>query len=619
MRRLVQIFLFFSLLFFFSYFLFPISAFASAEFETSYQVRYQVNPSGVAQVSQDISLTNKLSDVYATQYNLNFESTKITNIKASDELGALEVDITQTEDSTQISLNFNQQVVGTGKTLRFNISYDVLDLVSRTGQVWEITVPKLTKADEIDNYQLLLFVPLSFGTPAYISPYPVATSQEGNYQVYQFTKNQIAHAGVRAAFGEFQVFDFILNYQLKNDGLMPAIAEISLPPDTAFQKIYYQSLEPKPDNVRVDEDGNWLASYSLSGNQRLNIEAVGKVKVLSQPQKDFPQPEPATLQKNLKDQEFWPVYHSLIQETAIKLKTAKEVYDFVVNYLSYDFERVKEGVERQGALTALERPEQAICMEFTDLFITLSRAIGVPAREINGYAYTTNPKLRPLSLVADVLHSWPEYWDDARKVWVPVDPTWEKTTGGVDHFHKTDLNHFAFTIHGIDSQKPAPVGSYRVDEGGGKSIQVSFGKFEDVPEGKIEVEFVIPKYILAGLKNKGEIIIYNSGPTAIYNLPTQITGENLGVSVIADDNPTIIPPFGKQQISLEISSHDWLKIGEGEITIFLDSQEFSHEVKMQSLIWQGILPLIGLLLLLSSASYFLIKLTLKRRHVTKEE
>lgn len=619
MRRLVQIFLFFSLLFLISFLLFPIPAFASAEFETSYQVRYQVNPSGITQVSQDISLTNKLSNVYATQYTLNFESTKITNIRASDESGTLKVDTTRTEDSTQITLKFNQQVVGTGKTLKFNISYDALDLVSRTGQVWEIVVPKLANADEIDNYQLLLAVPSNFGSPAYVSPDPVSTSQEGNFQVYQFTKNQVAQAGVRAAFGEFQVFDFILNYQLKNDGLMTAKTEISLPPDTAFQKVYYQSLEPKPDNVRVDEDGNWLASYFLSGNQRLNIEAVGKVKVLSQPQKDFPQPEPATLQKNLKEQEYWPVYHSLIQERVTELGTAEEVYDFVVDYLSYDFERVKEGVERQGALTALERPEQAICMEFTDLFITLSRAIGIPAREINGYAYTANPKLRPLSLVADVLHSWPEYWDDERKVWLPVDPTWEKTTGGVDYFHKTDLNHFAFTIHGADSQKPAPAGSYRVDEGGGKSIQVSFGKFENIPQSKIRVEFDISKYILAGFKNEGEIIIYNLGPTAIYNLPTRIVGENLGVTVIADDKITIIPPFGKQQIPLEISSDDWLKIGEGRITIFLDSQEFSYKVKIQSLIWQGVLPLIGLLLLLGSASYFLIRLTLKRRRVTKEE
>lgn len=619
MKRLGRIFLFISLCSLFFFLCSTPTALASDEFETSYQVRYQVNPNSTAQVSQDISLTNKLSNVYATQYTLNFESTKITNIRASDEQGPLEVETSLTESSTQITLKFKQQIVGTGKTLNFNLSYDALDLVSRTGQVWEITVPRLANAEKINNYQLQLAVPSNFGAPAYISPNPVSTSQESNYQVYQFTKNQIAQAGVKAAFGQFQVFDFILDYHLLNESIRSATTEIALPPDTAFQKIYYQSLEPQPNNVRVDEDGNWLASYSLSGNQRLNIEAIGKVKVLSQPQKDFPQPDPTTLQKNLREQEYWPVYHSLIQETAVELKTIEEVYDFVVNHLSYDFERVKQGVERQGALSAFENPEQAICMEFTDLFITLSRAIGVPAREINGYAYTTNPKLRPLSLVADVLHSWPEYWDYEKKIWVPVDPTWEKTTGGVDYFHKTDLSHFVFGIHGIDSQLPAPAGSYRVEEDGGKNIQVSFGKFEGLPESKVEVEFNMPKIILAGLKTKANIVIHNLGPIAIYNLPTQIKGENIGVSAIANDSPTSIPPFGKQQIPVEIVSDDWFKIGQGKISVFLNEQEFSQAIKIQSLIWQGVLPLIGLLLLLGSATYFLIKLTVKRRHVTKEE
>ncbi len=599
-------------------FLSPASA--SSEFETAYQVRYQVSSKGITHVSQDVSLTNKLSNVYATQYSLTFQSTNITNIQAHDELGKIETKINQTEDLTLITLKLNQEVVGTGKTLTFNLSYNAPDLVSRTGQVWEITVPKLSNASEIDNYQLQLAIPTSFGTAAYISPNPVSTSQENNYQVYNFTKNQIAQAGVKAAFGQFQVFDFIFNYHLQNNSVISVVTEISLPPDTAFQKIYYQSLEPKPENVRVDEDGNWLAKYHLSGNQKLNIEAIGKVKVFSQPQKDFLLPSSTTLQENLGEQEYWPVYHSSIQAIATEMKSVKEIYNYVVSHLSYDFDRVEQGVERQGALSALEKPNESICMEFTDLFITLTRAIGIPAREINGYAYTTNPRLRPLDLVADVLHSWPEYWDDEKKIWLPVDPTWEKTTGGVDYFNKTDLNHFAFAIHGLDSQLPAPAGSYRAEENGGKNIQVSFGKFENIQESKLEVEFDLPKAIFAGLKTQGKIIVHNLGPTAIYDLPTQITGENIIVNPVNQDDQEVkvIPPFGKSQISLEISSKDWLKIGQGKINLSLDGQEYSQNFKIQSLIWQGILPLIGLCFVLAAASFFLFRLTVKKRSVTKE-
>lgn len=592
--------------------------YASAEFETSYQVRYQVNPNGVVRVSQDISLTNKLSNVYATQYSLTLQSGRIQNIQAHDEQGSLEIETSQTENLTQITLRFNQQVVGTGKTLNFNLSYDALDLATKTGQVWEISVPKLANPAEIDNYQLYLAVPIGFGSPAYISPKPIGTSQENDFQVFRFTKDQITQAGVSAAFGQFQVYDFILTYHLKNERITPVMTEIALPPDTAFQKVYYQSLEPEPNDVRVDEDGNWLARYTLKGNQKINVEASGKVMIFSQPQKNFPQTTQATLEKNLQEQEYWQVNHPLIQEKANQLKSARDVYNFVVNHLNYDFERVKQGVERLGALEALNQPEKAICMEFTDLFITLARAIGIPAREISGYAYTTNPKLRPLSLVADILHSWPEYWDDQRKIWVPVDPTWGKTTGGVDFFSKTDLNHFVFAIHGIDSQLPAPAGSYRGEEDGGKNVQVTFGKFEDLPESKIEVEFGLPKSIFSGIATKGKIIIYNPGPTAIYNLPTHISGENLSVRVLPDHPDAILPPYGKQEIPVEVVSYNWLKIGQGKINFSLGEQDFSQLIKIQSLIWQGILPLVGLLLLLGATAYFLYKLTFKRQRVTKE-
>ena len=611
---------FFQICLFFLFFLFFFSSFvlASAEFETSYQVRYKVGSDGTAHVSQDISLTNKLSNIYATQYSLNFQSTTIENIQARDKEGPLEIETQQTESSTLLTLKFNDQVVGKDKTFTFSLSYDASDLVNRTGQVWEITVPRLSNASEIDQYQLQLIVPFNFGTLAYISPQPISVAQENDYYVYHFTKNQIAKAGVKAAFGEFQVFDFILDYHLKNDRIVSVTTEIALPPDTAYQKVYYQSLEPKPDSVRVDEDGNWLALYTLSKNERLNVEAIGKVKTFSQSQKYFPQTNQSVLDKNLQEQEFWPVNHPLIQETAGKLKTARDVHRFVVDYLEYDLSRIEQEIERLGALKALEEPEKAICMEFTDLFISLARAIGIPAREANGYSYTTNPELRPLSLVADILHSWPEYWDDEKKIWVPIDPTWEKTTGGVNYFDKFDLNHFVFAIHGVDSQVPAPAGSYRVEENGSKNVQVSFGLFEDLPKDKLEVEFAIPKIILSGIKMKGKIIVHNLGPSAVYDLATQVSGENLTIQAKPNQENSILPPYGSQEIPVEIMSEDWLKIGQGKINLVLDGQTHTKSVKIHSLIWQGILPALGILILLVVLGYFLYKLTAGRRNAKSE-
>jgi len=70
-------------------------------------------------------------------------------------------------------------------------------------------------------------------------------------------------------------------------------------------------------------------------------------------------------------------------------------------------------------------------MEFTDLFIALSRAAGIPAREINGFAYTDDIRLRPLDLVTDMLHAWPEYYDEEKESGHLLTPLGKKQLRGL--------------------------------------------------------------------------------------------------------------------------------------------------------------------------------------------
>jgi len=139
----------------------------------------------------------------------------------------------------------------------------------------------------------------------------------------------------------------------------------------------------------------------------------------------------------------------------------------VVNSLDYDFDVIqKDYVQRNGALKALNKEVPAACMEFTDLFITLARSAGIPARELNGYAINVYQNVSlPLSIKlksGDFLHSWPEYYDP-NFGWVPVDPTWGNTSQ-LDFFSKLDNSHFAFVIKGRDSEYPLPAGFYRTDD-----------------------------------------------------------------------------------------------------------------------------------------------------------
>jgi hypothetical protein len=603
----------FSLIFFLLFLLTIISfgflpvSLAAGEIETIYDFRYQINPNGVTNVSQKISLTNKISAVYASQYSFTLPMTAIENIKAVDGQGLCRTEVKQEKNSTTVTIFFNEQVVGSGKTLTFNLDFDSLETARKDGEVWEIVIPKIGNLNEFDDYNLTLVVPNSFGHPAFIRPSPIEEKEENGFKVYRFVKSQNIGGGVLATFGPFQTFDFTLFYHLQNPSLSLAETEIALPPDTAFQQISYQKIEPKPINIRVDEDGNWLAKYQLKAKEKIDIVTTGQVRILAKPQQTFPSPNSQNLEKNLQTDVFWETDNPQIKKLADELKTPKAIYNFVVETLNYNFERVNKEPERLGAIQALNNPDQAICMEFADLFVTLARAAGIPARAVDGFAYTDDSRLRPLSLMIDVLHVWPEYYDIEKESWIPVDPTWGQTTGGIDYFSQTDLRHFAFVIHGENSQTPYPAGSYKLPGSLGKDVQVAFGAYrEEESTPNLKLTFDLPEKVFWGEKKKGKILIQNLGQKASYGVEAKIEAQGLDLISSRDEIIGIMPPFSSKEIPLEMTTKNIFGNG-GQIKVWLNGQKFEAKIEVGSLIEQIIFPVAGGFLILTTLFLLLRK------------
>lgn len=544
---MVRKFLFclFSLLIFSSFFIVPTHA--EGEFKTDVDVVYKVQESGITTITNNITLENLLSEVYATSYSLILDNIKPVNLTATQNGKKLPFAVKNEGTKTNISINFQDSVVGKGQKRIFSLAYDDATIAQRTGEVWEISIPRLSNDASFSSYKLSFSVPNSFGEEAYISPSPIDKKTVDNQKIYTFNQNAVSKTGIMAGFGEFQVFSFSLIYHLENPLVKSSLVEIAVPPDTSLQKVYFTNLNPKPDNIRVDEDGNWLADFTLSARQRVDINVEGSVQIFSG-SRPFPESPKSTLDKNLSSAEFWQTDDPIIVELANKYKTPKAIYDYVVSHLSYDFERVKPNVVRLGALEAFKNPKNAICMEFTDLFIAIARAAKIPAREINGFAYTENPKIQPLSLVSDILHAWPEYWDANKQMWIAIDPTWGSTTGGVDFFNKLDLRHFAFVIHGVDSQKPYPPGSYKLGPNPQKDVFVNFGQLPTERSSKINIVSEVAKFI-PFTSQEIQIKIENTGAVAIYNLQPQIYFDN---KLIETKNIPALPPYGNYAFSLKI-------------------------------------------------------------------
>lgn len=540
MKRILAIFL--ALLF-----LLTKPVLAQDEFISKVEAVYQIEENGTAKVTHNISLENSFSNLYATSYTINVVGLKPENVTATEGGQDLPIYVETKDDTTSIKVEFLTDVVGKGKKRKFSISFAEKSLAVKTGEVWEVTVPKLTNKESFDDYSLVLLVPTSLGQEAFVSPDPVSKDTLGSFRRFVFDKESVARHGVTTAFGQFQVFSFDLTYHLENPLPKASSVAIAIPPDTAFQKVNYQTMDPTPKIVSVDQEGNWIASFDLKPRERLDVRTVGSVQIFASP-REFTKPSDDLLLKNIAPSAVWQSDNSYLAQLGKDLGSSKAIYDYVVNTLSYDYNRVRPNVDRLGAVAALQSPNTAICMEFTDTFIALARAAGIPAREINGYAYTENPELQPLSLVADVLHAWPEYWDENKQVWIPVDPTWGSTTGGQDFYSKLDLRHFAFVMHGLDPYKPYPPGSYKLGANPQKDVYISFSQLaqerKSIPTVEIKQERSWPF-----IDTKVKAVVKNEGPVALYNLSALALFDK---KIVQEKDIAVLPPWGQEEMEITI-------------------------------------------------------------------
>jgi len=555
----------------------PIKVYSASNFSTDYSVTYNVLPSAITHVTVNAVLTNLSGEYYASSYKIQLGFKDINNLKAFDSEGQITPTIIKNPKGSSVELTFNKRSIGLSKKLDFNLSFDTNEIAQSQGNVWEINIPGLSVQNDFSSFNATVVVPSSLGKPAYIKP---AVNPNIKDNKLTFNKDQLGTSGISIAFGESQIYDFNLTYHLENKNLFPIKTEIALPPKTNYQNVSYEKILPTPQNVTIDKDGNWLAEYVLSPSQNLEVLAKGKAILKLNPTIEALTTE--QYNEYLKQKPYWESTNPRIKDIASKLKTPQEIYLYVVDNLNYDFSRVTERKKRLGALSVLDDPNSAVCLEFTDLFVAIARAAGIPAREINGYAFTKNTEERPLSLVEDILHAWPEYYDSKKQTWIMVDPTWENTTGGIDYFKTLDFDHFVFAIKGFDSDYPVPAGGYKTSGNKKtKDVEVSLG--ENFKESKsLNLSFNIPDTVYSTISMKGEIKVKNTGSVMSDSQELFIESKYLtqNKSVVLSK----IPPFGYITVPVEFIKQPFLTNKTDEFKIRVGDKSLSKKVKISPIV-----------------------------------
>jgi len=569
---------------------------ALAKFSTNYQVNYTVNPSGVTHVKYLINQANNLSVVYATEFSLSVNHTKLDNIKVSDENSPIVPSVIRTRNGSIISFSFLNKIVGKDKKHFFTIEYDTPDVTSKVGNTWEINIPKLEPDENTVDHNIVLSLPTNFPQPAFIDPKPNAIVNSN----YYFSGKTLGNKQISAVFGQEQYYRVSLDYHLQNNSNLRTTQKIALPPDTSHQKVLIEKLDPQPITIESDSDGNWLASYSVNSKDKLDVKAIITVKVSFQPStKNNIRPDDF-LQSN----QVWDFDDPIFTVPEItSLKTPKSIYDFVVDKFTYDFNKIsKQKIQKYSASESLKNPDSAICSDFTNTFVAIARKAGIPARELQGFALSENPDLKPLSLKQDVLHSWPEYFDPQKNVWIQIDPTWAKTTLGVDYFNKLDFNHIVFVIHGTDPNYPITAGGYKNSDDQDKDVLV---------EAITEVAFPEPKLSIGDIKQTDGLIIIevkNDSPAGFFG--------NISVErnqFLNETNSQIaIAPYSSTDIRLSAIHRPLLNNKTVTTIISLNGHRIEQRIRIEP-IFSTVPLLSGLGALFVTAAFIARRIYLRKR------
>lgn len=554
---------------------------ANNEFIIDNNISYTFDQSGSCQVNQKVKLTNKYSNIYPKEYQLIISNQNLRNLTATDSQGNIIKNIDIGPSSTSIHMEFNQPSINTTRSTNFEINYQLVNLSQNIGNIWKIDIPK--HQDLADNATISLSVPINWGRPAY-SSVPIQPSvQTASQQTFLLTPS--FDQNISLGFGDMQLFDFHLDYIIANKQQTVQTLTIPIPPDTETQTIFFNQIQPVPNRIIIDPDGNYLAEYQLQPRESLSIVISGQAQV-HPTDPNFPQIQPSSI--HTQSSTHWP-NHPTIDNLANQLKTTNKIYQFVVDNLNYDYDQIKNST-RKGPINSLAQPNSSICTDFSDLFVAISRSAGIPSREIQGFVVSQNPGITNQSqhLSGDLLHSWAQFWDQTKSSWRQVDPTWQKTTAGTDYYNSIDLNRLILVIHGQDSQYPNPPGSYKTnpDQKTVTVTPVNIPQFSS-PISQLHFNF-----------NNLQLVITNSNYQSLTNL-------NMTISPYAISyQHSQLPPFG--QIKIDIPPINLLKtlvLNPASIDIIVDSQQSNFHQSIKNPFYR---PLYINLVILSLTIIFIV-------------
>ncbi len=429
----------------------------------------------------------------------------------------------ETKDSIDMLVPYGSGI-GINQSKEFEIEYVNYGLIKQTGALIDIFVPGFGKDFKFETenttfiYKTTLFVRKSLGEIGFVVPLPSNTSVQGDYEVYEISQESLLGSNIWIQVGNTQYYQFTLNQKVQasdviNKGYFNEY-RLVIPRDIVEseiqQEVFFDSISPVPKEVFTDDEGNLIAVFNISSHLETTITVKGYATVKRQGEavSEMNSGDLSYINRNhylkyLEPAQYWEVGHLEIIKRAEELKGQNEnIYKIVESNYSHIIETInysevkRFGInDRQGALKTLQGGA-AVCMEYSDLFLTLTRAQGIPARAVFGYGYDAR-----LEEQGQDAHQWVQVFIPQQNQWISVDVTWGESgpalIGG-------DLNHFYTHVAAIDPNTPPSI------------ERTSYGK---------QVELVAPEFDISALEVLSDTNSLTSQEELLTNYPVIVKNE----------------------------------------------------------------------------------------------
>jgi hypothetical protein len=357
------------------------------------------------------------------------------------------------EEEYNVGFNINRQIPYK-QSLTVTKKYENIDLVEHIGNIYNIYIPESPQisAETLNNFNISLTTkliiskdlgPINFSTGEY--------KDDGKTYTFDLSSKENSKKTHLVQIGSSQTWKFKLVQKVdtkNSDGLNLIKYELELPHnDTSLnQEVFFSSFSPLPEQVVFDKEGNTTAMYYLDSSiSEIVVEGFAVLNKNNNISNTFI-PDKT---KYTSPERYWESDNPLILNESSKFKSTSvtdkisETYDFVVSKVDYD--NLKLGINnvRQGAVATLKNGS-GVCMEYSDLLITMLRAQGIPSRAVFGYGYDPSKKN-----TLPEKHQWVQaYVED--KGWISIDPTWGNTSR---RFIGSDFDHFSwfYSTNNVDT------------------------------------------------------------------------------------------------------------------------------------------------------------------------